>query len=53
LRLVFMQWAQVLVPCHFVTYGNIAIKCVNVTKLTFTVVPCHLVRNTFEATFKK
>jgi len=45
--------ALVLVWCHFVAYGNMAIKCFKLTNRALVLVWCHFVKGTFEATFRE
>ena len=51
MKLLFMNWALVLVWCHFVACSIMAIKCLKLTNRALVLVWCHFVGGTFEATF--
>ena len=51
MKLLFTNWALVLVWCHFVACSNMAIKCLKLINRALVLVSCHFVGGTFEATF--
>ena len=51
MKLLFTNWALVLVWCHFVACSNMVIKCLNLTNRALVLVSCYFVGGTFEGTF--
>ena len=51
MKLLFTNWALVLVWCHFVAYSNIAIKRLKLTNHALVLVWGHFVGGSFEAAF--